>query len=91
MKFTDISAFSPLDKGEPGENLYYVLYECLYLPVIYGHLCLTEAGRGGMKEKAYMTENRTGPKRMLTSIPLTQNPPPGSTGFGPEPRISASL
>lgn len=28
---------------------------------------------------------------MLTPIPLTQNPPPGSTGFGPGPRVPASV
>lgn len=43
-----------------------------------------------MKEK-HMTRNPTGPKRILTPIPLTQNPPPGSTGFGPGLRAPSSL
>ena len=43
-----------------------------------------------MKEKAHRTGNPTGPQRIFTPIPLTQNPPPGSTGFGSGPRAPTS-
>lgn len=83
-KFTDISAFSPLDKGEPGKNLYYVLYECVYLPVIYGHLCLTEGGneRKGIHDReSYWTQenahinlvNSKSASRVYRFRPGTQN------------------
>lgn len=57
----------------------------MYIYVIYVRFYLSRGER-----KTYMTGNLTGPKRKLTPIPLTQNPPPKSTGFGPGPRASAS-
>lgn len=82
----DTSAFSPPDKGGPGISVYYVLFACVYLYITYVYLCLSRGEKKGTHgRESYRTQ------KMLTAIPLTPNPPPGSTGFGPRPRAPASL
>lgn len=74
----------PPTRASP-EKIFMLYYMHVYTYVTYVRFYLSRDER-----KAYMTGNPTGPKRMLTPVPLTQNPPPKSTGFGPGPKASAS-
>lgn len=80
-KFTDTSNFSRQGLAQR-KYLQCIICLCILINV---RLHLSRGER-----QAHMTWNPIGSKRTLTPIPLTQNPPPRSTGFGPGPRAPAS-